>query len=282
MITEETPQNNDEVNTSEDVDVNREAEIEASVQMQNEQSLLNSTSESSADENPKSETKEESPTRPDYWPEEYWDKESNEPKLKDFYDKYQKTEKMAEDFRKILSKKDKEGAKAEVPESYEFELVDENFTGNKAEIDIYGKAAREAGLSNEQANILLSKFWESQQERIAEDLKAEKAKLGEGADDMIMGIKNFIDTRVKNRTFTTEEAEALSSEIRSAEAAKAFSKIITMTGEQAIPTKVRMTSEGMSKSDISRQLTEALRKQGPMAPDSQEVLELRKKLQELE
>lgn len=193
--------------------------------------------------------------RPEYWPEDLWDKESNAPKLKDVYDKLQNQEERIDGFRKAMAKKGK------VPEEYKFEGLPEEIANNHEVLDVFSEAAKEAGLSNDQANSLFKRYYEQAKARDDQayeiHVKTEHEKLGPDAEYVIGSIDNFINQRLNNKTFSQAEADALRSSITSAEAARALAKAIELTGEMRIPGSVRSASDTGSLSDVKQEMTEA-------------------------
>ena len=200
-------------------------------------------------------TEEVKSGRPEYWPEDLWDQEADKPKFKETIDKISKYEKMAEDMRKKLSNKDK------VPEKYEYEGLPESIANEAEVIDAFSRAAKEAGLTNHQANTVLNNYIEQigqeDGELMTAKRNAEIEKLGENAESILMQIKNFADVRVARGTFSQEEASALLDSITTAEGARALAKAIEMTGEMAIPSSFTAQSQSKSIEDVKGLMVEA-------------------------
>ena len=264
-----------------EMDIDAMAEAEATEQRSRSDSLLDRGTERKTETKPEVEAKVTD--RPEGWPEDLWDKEKGVPKLEDASDRLTKAEKAANDFRKILSDKksieayhkEQEGDKG-VPEKYEFEILSEEWGGDRQSVEYFSNAAKEAGLNNGQANVILNKFMEQQDERSIARRDEEVKKLGEDAQGVLSGINDFINARVTNGTFSKEEGDAFAGLVVDADSARAISKVISMTGEKAIPTSMRMVSQHKSTQDIKECMVEALRK-----GDEKTVRELREELQKM-
>lgn len=263
--------------TTPDVDSEINALEESNVQENRSPSSLLPESEAQAES--ESEQKESKAERPDYWPEDLWDKERGTPKLEDANERIKKAEEIAMGLRKKLSTKDVEDKKepeSSVPESYDFEaLKSEEFEGMADELAVntFGRAAKEAGLTNEQANTVVNEYLKVTQEQIEEVKTKEVAKLGDDAEYILSTINNYLTARVNNKTFSQEESQALANAITTAQGARALSKLIMQTGDKSIPTKVRFTGENRALKDVQDEMTVAVR-----ARDEKRVEQLREEL----
>lgn len=239
-----------------------------------------STEETS--EEPKQEEQEsikdnEESAMPEGWPEDLWDTEKNAPKLEDTLERLNKAQKNAEDLRKKLSTKDSK--EVEVPEEYEFEALTKEGAQDsldKESIDIFKNASKSAKLSNEQANEILNTYIEGSKEIIQKQKEAELEKLGEHKEKVLGSIQNYLNAKVNNNTFSEHEANALGAAIKTAEGARALSKIIMQTGEKSIPTESRYVGDHKTIKDIQSEMTEAIR-----AKDNKRVERLRQELNKL-
>lgn len=270
---------------TESVDIDIAAEIEAS-ELTNEnvsRSLLSNVPSKNV------ELTQEKPKvneRPEDWPEDLWDSEKGGPKLDAIKDRLNKSDTAYKELRKVLSdkksfesyKKEQEGvdlSKQGVPEEYEFEGIDDTYLEDKETINYFSNAAKEAGLNNDQANKVLSKFIEQQSEKFNERRNNELTKMGEEGKQLISGIENFIETRVKRGTFTNQEAISFANLIVDADSAMAVSKLISMTGELKIPSKVHLSEHGRSESQIKEDMKDA-----HISNDQKKINELRNELTE--
>lgn len=278
MNTPDTP------DTPETNDINLQGDIEASAQIegvsmdQKQDNLFEAQKQTPAD---REEPKTERGSRPDFWPEDLWDQEKGSPKMQETIEKMNKFEKMAEDMRKRLSTKDTH----KIPEAYTYEGLPEDITKNPQIVEAFSSAAKEAGLSNEQANTLFNKYFEEASARDSEIsqklMNDELAKLGSDQEYILGTIQTFTDVRVKNGTFSQEEADALKESINSAAGARALVKAIELTGETRIPGSVRSNSTSSSIDDIKQSMVEAYKIKDRNLREK-ELVELRQKISKFE
>lgn len=196
--------------------------------------------------------------RPNDWPEDLWDKEKGVAKYDDTLKRLNTAEKRAEDLRKILSTKSEKNNKTDTPEEYSFEDLPGGLTGESPEIRHFSKAAKVIGLNNNDANKLLGEYFNSTLQEIDAKRSSEKEKLGPDFEDFLTNLSQFGQTRLDNRTFSTEELNTYKEMVSSASAARVMSKIVEMTGEQPIPTSVRAISDVSSLKDVKDNMEAAL------------------------
>ena len=91
---------------------------------------------------------------------------------------------------------------------------------------------KDANLSGEQAQKLVSKFVQIQQEQ-AVDFDAEEAKLGADKDEILGRLNNFKDARLSDEEKATFESMAVT-----ADQAKLLSKLVALGGEKPIAENV--------------------------------------------
>lgn len=266
-----------------------ESESESAIAAQIEESENSSSSnllDYKASRTPNTLDKKEVSPRPEYWPEDLWDSEAGKPKLDAAKEKLEKSEQAYKDLRKILSDKkafeaykkeeaESSGVKS-IPDKYEFEKITEDFKGDRQSIEFFSNAAKEAGLNNTQANTIINKYFEQQEARDVAKRDNEIKKLGDDGQFVLQGINNFINTRVNNGTFSAEEADAFANLITDASSAMAISKIISLTGEMNIPSKMRMASTVKSREDIKQSMIEAMKNK-----DDRALVKLREELANL-
>lgn len=145
--------------------------------------------------------------------------------------KYKTPEELEKGY-KELSKKVRE-AKPQVPESYSLDAV-KDFVGEEQDpvLDDFLGEFKEAGLSQEQADRILKKYYDTMSAD-AVDPQAELAKLGNDGDKMISGIKNFFAKNKSN--FSAEELSAIEGSLITADAVRAVHKMIAATQSKNIP-----------------------------------------------
>lgn len=233
------------------------------------------------------EVKEDSPqveeavkdARPEYWPEDLWDVEKNGPKLEDASKRIKNAEDKAKSLRDIIAKKEYENM-PKAPDVYDFEAAKlENYKdiANEFAVNTFSDAARQAGLTNNQANTLVTEYLKITQEQVDAQKQHEIGKLGKDAEGVLSGIQNFLAARVKNGTFSEYEANAIHNSIKSADAARAVSKMIMMMGEESIPTSVRYGGEHKTVRMIKEEMVDAKIKK-----DEKRVKELRAELEAMD
>ena len=255
----------EENSTPTEVDIAAQIEASETANVPISKSLLSNVPQEKRELNTES---KEVAQRPEDWPEDLWDSERGVVKLDAIKDRLNKSDTAYKELRKVLSdkksfesyKKEQEGidlSKNGVPEKYEFDGIDDTYLEDKEALEYFSHAAREAGLNNDQANKVLSKFVSQQAEKLSQRRESELAKMGEDGKHLLEGIENFIESRVKRGTFTNEEAMSFANLITDASSAMAVSKLISMTGEMSIPSKMHMASHGRSLEAIRDSMVEA-------------------------
>lgn len=207
-------------------------------------------------EEKKIDSPQSSEEKPESWPEDLWDKNKGGPKYDETLQRLQTAEKRVEDLRKKLSTK---GDDKDAPEEYKFEGLPEGIDSKDPSMALFSSAAKEAGLSNEQANTVLSQYLNASMKNVDESRKAEVEKLGPDGSQMLSSLSQFGQARVNNKTFSDQELGIYKEMINSAGAARVMSKIVEMTGEKPLPTSVRALSDIPSVEDVKSSMVEALK-----------------------
>jgi len=211
--------------------------------------------------------------RPEYIPEQYWDKEKNSPKFEDAFKKLKETEEHALKLRKVLSDKKSfeeykksQGEEVIDPENleYDFESLDPSIaeTFSEDHLNIYKEIAKESGLKNDQALTILKNY--SDKIKSAQDAKRaeELEKLGPDANNLLDNLKDFGQGKVNAKMFSEEEFSSYLEMIKSASSARILAKIIELTGEKPIPKSVGITSDMQSFQRIKEEYMEAVKESG--------------------
>lgn len=180
--------------------------------------------------------------KPEGFPDDLWDSEKGQPDTQKMYDAMKKSEKMAEDLRKKMSKGEHKAP--EKAEDYDFEVSDD-LKDLIAEDDPAVAAAREValehGLSKEQFSGFMGEMMgklaeiananaELTPEQAQEYRDAEIAKLGEGGKRVIRAVNGWASNLENTGAITKEAAEELRSAMDSAERIQAFNQLRALMG----------------------------------------------------
>lgn len=212
--------------------------------------------------------------RPEDFPDEFWDSESNMPKITDLYKAYQSESKQKSDLRSIISKGI--GKPAESLEDYKLELDDgiqEYIPEDDVGIAAAKEAALDAGMPAEMFNKFVNKYIsqlkdsdlieppkpelsEEEQEILqkAQDDKFRQEQLEilgeEGKKDMEM-LKNEMIGLYKKGSLSDEDVEAFQEAAYDAKGVRFLSKLIKRyRGEKVIPTKHSIESGILTREEL--------------------------------
>ena len=200
--------------------------------------------------------------------EELWNKDTNSFNEQELYKAYQNSNKRVTDLRAKLSR-----GHQNTPEDateYKFDELDNNLLPEGAELneDIIGvmqKAAKEANLSQEQYNLLMSsaipetlkmqlEAQEAENEELSEEeineIKAEQIeKLGPKSNEIISAVNSFLGQLDKQGVFNDEEMGLLKDGLgATAEGVNILNKLRAYVGGDVIPTQDKATNAGWGAS----------------------------------
>lgn len=200
-------------------------------------------------------------SRPDYWPEDLWDSTSGAPKLQEASKRLQEEQKRVEGFRKTIA--DREAAmKPQIPEKYSFEQGEEFNQlpeDDREVLGIFSEISKQVGLSNEQAERLLSNYQDKMSARQQSYNEKKQAALGEHGKQLVEKLDLWAQTRQNRGTFSNAEADAFKNLVRQdVNLATAMAKTISQTGEKLIPTNVQAQVAQQTKADIKLAMQDVL------------------------
>lgn len=126
------------------------------------------------------------PARPDWLPEKFWDGEAKAPNIENLAKSYAELEKTRGNTDELKAKWEAErlAARPEAPDGYtlpEHEALDAEAMAASPIVNLWRKAAHEAGLGQEQFQSVLTEYAEAEVARMEAERKAELEKLGENA-----------------------------------------------------------------------------------------------------
>ena len=207
------------------------------------------------------------PVRPDWLGDQFWDAEKGEPKLRELA-------KSWGDLRATVSRG--EHKPPESPDKYvapTLEGLPPDLIGGKDDTlwPEVRKAAHAAGVTQKQLEALALPFLQTMAARRAEEdpaaqekamreaATAELAKLGPNAAQVVRDLAGRLNALVSNGTLTAEEAAAAKGYSTSAAGVRMLSKLLTLGGEQPIPTDA-FAADDMTVADARRLMEEGFAK----------------------
>jgi hypothetical protein len=124
--------------------------------------------------------------RPDWLPEKFWDGETKAPNIENLAKSYAELEKNRGNTDELKAKWEAErlAARPEAPDGYalpDHEALDVEAMAASPVVQLWRKAAHEAGLGQEQFQSVIAEYAEAEVARMEADRVAEMAKLGENA-----------------------------------------------------------------------------------------------------
>jgi len=176
-------------------------------------------------------------TRPDYYPEKFWDEDGPD------------VEKLAKSYNE-LQKKFSQG-KHKVPENgYNLkDLVDAGLNPDDPTVSAYQEWAKENGISQAAFEDLASRVLQlssEQAQQLEYDRNQEMQKLGERATEKIQMAERLLMKAPLNNN----EREAIANSLDSADAINAFLKYHQALTNEGIPTQVSAQSPDMTREDL--------------------------------
>jgi hypothetical protein len=176
-------------------------------------------------------------TRPDYYPEKFWDEDGPD------------VEKLAKSYNE-LQKKFSQG-KHKVPENgYNLkDLVDAGLNPDDPTVSAYQEWAKENGISQAAFEDLASRVLQlssEQAQQLEYDRNQEMQKLGERAAEKIQMAERLLMKAPLNNN----EREAIANSLDSADAINAFLKYHQALTNEGIPTQVSAQSPDMTREDL--------------------------------
>jgi hypothetical protein len=175
--------------------------------------------------------------RPDWWPEKFWSKDSNEPEM----------EKLAGAYAELEKKFRAGGHKA--PEQYNTEVFGNTPTDDPV-VKTYMSWAEKYGISQEAFNDLASQVLEfntNEAERVKMSVKAEKEALGPNADAIIKSMATWGNGLVQKGIWGQDDYEEFKIWGGTAAGIKALQKL-RATYEGRVPIEA-VKPEGMPSKD---------------------------------
>lgn len=124
--------------------------------------------------------------RPDWLPEKFWDGEAKAPNIENLAKSYAELEKTRgnTDDQKAKWEAERLAARPEAPDGYtlpEHDALDVEAMASSPIVNLWRKAAHEAGLGQEQFQSVIAEYAQAEVDRMEADRVAELAKLGENA-----------------------------------------------------------------------------------------------------
>jgi hypothetical protein len=124
--------------------------------------------------------------RPDWLPEKFWDGEAKAPNIENLAKSYAELERGRgnTDELKAQWEADRIAARPETPDAYqlpEHEALDAEAMAASPVVNLWRKAAHEAGLGQEQFQSVIAEYAQAEIDRMEAERSAELAKLGENA-----------------------------------------------------------------------------------------------------
>lgn len=183
-----------------------------------------------------SDSDDEPPVRPDYYPEKFWDEDGPD------------VEKLAKSYNE-LQKKFSQG-KHKAPEKYELDgLVDQGLNVDDPTVSAYQEWAKENGISQAAFEDLASRVLQlssDQMQQLEYDRSQEMQKLGERAAEKIQMTERLLMKAPLNNN----EREAIARSLDSADAINAFLKYHQALTNEGIPTQVSAQAPEMTREDL--------------------------------
>lgn len=181
----------------------------------------------------------DAPQRPEWLPENFWDKEKGEPNVEGMAKSYA-------ELRKAFNERnnDKPGEEASAYAAEEFFDEEGNFKSETIKVakddpalmKAY-EAAKEAGLGVKQANAFIDKFLGGMADFMPEpvDPQAELEKLGENGPAVVSGLKTWVDGMKNSGEINDDVHSAIMELGKTAAGIKALDVLRSKTGEMSLP-----------------------------------------------
>jgi hypothetical protein len=212
-------------------------------------------------------------TKPEGFPDDFWDAEKNSPNVDKLYKEFQNRDKIAKDLRVKLSKGEFTGKPPEDIAEYTVELAEELKPLVPDDDPLFNaarQAAKDAGLPKEAfakfMTPVIEKLAEMKQqmeaplseEQLQEAKNAEIAKLGQSGHRIVSAVGKYIDTLQASGTFSAAEAKAAKDMATTAEAVRVLNKFRMMSGGQdQVPVDMPVDDRA-SKADIESKMAAAM------------------------
>jgi hypothetical protein len=218
-------------------------------------------------------------TKPEGFPDNFWDAEKNAPNVNQLYKEFQNRDKIAKDLRVKLSKGEFTGQAPQDPSEYVLELSDEMkplVPDNDPLMAAAKLSAKEAGLPKDVFNKFmtpiiaeLAKFkaeaeapltpeqQEAQKAQVEANKQAEIEKLGPSGNKIIAAIDEFRKGLLAEGAITEQGAETMRMMVFDAESARIMNMLRSRRG---MPDNVPITPQidaASSKADIESKMAKA-------------------------
>lgn len=185
----------------------------------------------------------EAATRPDYWPEKFWKKDSHEPDLEGMSKSYVELEKQ---FR---------SGKHKAPEGGNYDLSTlENVAKDDPLLETYKGWAAKNGVSQQAFEELASKFIEmgvTQEQDVQMSVKQEREALGPNADAIIANMSSWARGLAQKGIWGKEDLEEFKVWGGTAKGVQALMKLReTYEGRVPVETLKSSGDENMSESEL--------------------------------
>jgi hypothetical protein len=171
------------------------------------------------------------PTRPEWLPEKFWDSKAKAPNVENLAKSYVELEKGRSNIEELKAKWEAErlAARPETPDSYtlpENEALDPEALAASPIVQLWRKAAYEAGLGQEQFEAVINEYVETEIRRMEAQREAEMAKLGDNAVARTQAVALWAQ---KVLGADTEEFAALQRMAVDAAGVRALEKLMELT-----------------------------------------------------
>lgn len=208
--------------------------------------------------------------RPEILDESYWDEESKEIKLESLVKDLETEKKKALDLRKIISQKGAIKPPKEVTEYTLSEELKDSVPDDSDFMSVARDKALDAGLSKDQFSNFLSNVIpalrekgiikeiepelseEEQQAQFKEYMQAELGKLGKDGQKVLNSVSNWGKGMVNKGVLSQDELPVFNKFAADAESLVVLNKIMSLTGEQAIPTKTAVVEGLPSRAEVDQ------------------------------
>ena len=218
-------------------------------------------------------------TKPEGFPDNYWDAEKNAPNVDQLYKDFQNRDKIAKDLRVKLSKGEFTGVPPKDAAEYTLELADELKPMVPDDDPMLGaarNAALEAGMSKEQFGKFMPTVVKAladlraqadappteeqlaeREAQIAANRQAEIEKLGPSGNKIVAAIDEFRKGLLADGTLSQEEADAMKLMVFDATTARIMNKLRSRRGEPDNVPIMAAVDDKSSKSDIETKMAKA-------------------------
>lgn len=185
--------------------------------------------------------------RPDWIPEQFWDKKEGP-----------LVEKMGKSYIELREKMSQGKHKAPKDGKYDMaSLIDHGVAEDDAMLNDFTKFAAESGLSQDQFDQITSIYMQhigQMFDQVETDKEAEMAKLGPRADKIIGGLNQWLTKLGNSGALSADEVDAIASKADNRDYIMALNKIRESYGERSIPDVTVQEGSATTLSDLQSML----------------------------